>query len=94
MRTTAKIFTEAQTQSIDLLAAYDVTEVSASAFRSGMVLVDEFDTPIGILDHRMRIGSDNGRNAGAVRWMVEDLEQGKWVEATFGINKPFRVVAK
>lgn len=88
-----KQFTESQIQTLDLLAEYPTTEVVARNFKVGMVLVDEFDTPIGVLDHRMAIGSDKGRNAGAVRWMVEDLEAGKWIESTFGINKPFRVVA-
>lgn len=78
---------------VDLLEAVAVTEVPANRFREGMVLVDEFDCPVGILDHRMPLERSR-RTAGAVKWMFVDLEHGGWDVASFGKNKTFRVVAR
>lgn len=79
----------ATTIEIDPLAEVAVTTVPARSLREGMVLVDEFDMPAAVVDHRMRAT----RGSGSVKFMLLDVETGKHIEHAFHANRTVRVAA-
>lgn len=85
----APLVITATTIEIDPLTEVPVTTVTASKLREGMVLVDEFDMPAAVIDHRMRAT----RNSGAVKFMLLDVETGGHIEHAFHANGTVRVAA-
>jgi len=84
----AKVFTD--WNGIDVLASAPTVEVKGRNLRAGMVLVDDLDTPVAGLDHRVK----GLRNSGCVAFLVHDLVHGGWHRHDFHANKPFKVVAR
>jgi len=84
----AKVFTD--WNGIDLLTSLPTVEVKGRNLRAGMVLVDDLDTPVAGLDHRVK----GLRNSGCVAFLVHDLVRGGWYRHDFHANKPFKVVAR
>lgn len=74
---------------IDTLTAVAVAKITTRQMREGMILVDEFDMPVFVLDHRI------GTKHGCAEWMVADLDRGHWRTLTFPIwtNPNVRVAA-
>ena len=63
----------------DDLTEFESTLVRGSALKPGMLLVDPvLGTPVYFLDHRLPAL----RNTAGGRWLVLDLEQRKYTEAT------------
>lgn len=66
----------------DPLATFEPTKVTTAQLAEGMLLLDELNTAVATLDHRV------GRVAGGlVQWMVEDLEGSRgWYCVTFAVS--------
>lgn len=75
---------------IGTLTPVTVKSVLARNLREGMTLVDEFDCPVVIIDHRLKT---TVRGTGQVAFLVEDLEGGGWRDITLRPSKPVRVMA-
>lgn len=62
---------------MDTLTAVATKLVTHRGLKEGTVLVDEFDCPCAIIDHRI------GVRQGSVYFLVEDLDEGGWSEVPF-----------
>lgn len=73
---------------IDILATFPVATVKGASLKPGMVLLDEFNSPAAVIDHRA------GSKGGTIRFLVNDLEKGGWTEARIGENAAIKVAAR
>lgn len=78
-RTASPLVLPAGDIEVDCLAEYTPIPTAATDLREGMVLLDDLDTPTAIIDHRIKATP----RAGGRRFMLLDLETGKYTDATF-----------
>lgn len=78
-------------ETVDDLDQFDYTMIRADKLKPGMILVDpDLHTPVYAIDHRNRAKP----RSGAVKWLVEDLENGGWREQDFGRNTEVPVATR
>jgi hypothetical protein len=88
--TPARAFILAEGAEVDPFATNAAT-VKASALRAGMVLLDpEFGTPEAVIDHKVR----SHRGTGDVRFLVQMLDSGRYVEVNIHEHRTVNVLAR
>lgn len=75
---------------LDLLAEYPTVEIAGHNLREGMVLVDEFNTPVVHLETKQR----TRRGSGCVFFYAYNFDLGRHMETNVHANATVRVIAR
>lgn len=74
---------------LDALHAYTPLPIRGDRLHEGMVLLDDLDTAVYVLDHKI------GRaHNGAATWMAADVENGGWTNIRINQRNTINVAAE